>query len=155
MRQHVTCLACMVTSREASQTWSVQQGIEAKVGASMECAVSNMESLTKRKAKILVRQCGSMLAGRPARRRCRGAKSTWSDTATRQGALREAERGMRASWTERAEQLSIDREVSAHLLNITCMICETPCMHSEDMKAGSLSAGTIRCCSRTQQLWRR
>ena len=99
---------------KTSDMQSVQQGIEAKVGASMACAISSMEGLSKRKARILARQCGSMLAGRPARRRCGGAKSTWSDAATRQSALREAEQGMRASWTERAEQLSIDREVSAH-----------------------------------------
>ena len=81
------------------------------MGASLACAIGNMEGLTKRKAKILARQCGSMLSGRPARER-RSAKSTWSDTAARQNALREVERGIRASWTERAEQLSMDREVS-------------------------------------------
>lgn len=93
------------------------QGIEAKVGASMACAISNMEVLTKRKAKILARQCGSMLAaGRPARERPRGFKTTWSDKAARANALREVERGMRASWTERAAQLNADREVCSFLL---------------------------------------
>ena len=116
MRQGTACLACMVTIWDAPQTRSAQQGIEAKVGASMACAISSMEGLTKRKARILARQCGSMLAGRPTRRRCGGTKSTWSDAATRQSALREAEQGMRASWTERAEQLSIDREASVHSL---------------------------------------
>jgi hypothetical protein len=77
----------------------------------MACAIGNMEVLTKRKAKILARQCGSMLAGRPVRERPRGIKTTWSDKAARANALREVERGMRASWTERAEQLSADREV--------------------------------------------
>ena len=114
MRQGSACLVGMVTVWKTSQLTSVQQGIEAKVGASMACAISSMEGLSKRKARILARQCGSMLAGRPARRRCGGAKSAWSEAATRQSALREAEQGMRASWTERAEQLSIDREVSAH-----------------------------------------
>ena len=108
------------------------QGIEAKVGASMACAIGNMEGLTKRKAKILARQCGSMLAGRPARER-RGAKPTWSDTAARQSALREVERGIRASWTERAEQLSMDREVGAQSL---CLCCESllhpPCRSMQE-----------------------
>ena len=94
-----------------------------------------MEGLTKRKAKILARQCGSMLSGRPARER-RSAKSTWSDTAARQNALREVERGIRASWTERAEQLSMDREVSlsftpphsqGHFAEMTpCVVKKTP-----------------------------
>ncbi len=87
------------------------QGIEAKVGASIACAIGNMEGLTKRKGKILARQCGSMLAGRPARPRPAAARSTWSDTTARANALREIERGMRANWTERANQLSADREV--------------------------------------------
>lgn len=101
----------------------VGQGIEAKVGASLACAIGNMEGLTKRKAKILARQCGSMLSGRPARER-RSSKSTWSDTAARQNALREVERGIRASWTERAEQLSMDREVSkAHHRTSTLWKC--------------------------------
>ena len=133
---------------------SVQQGIEAKVGASMACAISSMEGLSKRKAKILARQCGSMLAGRPARRRCGGAKSTWSSAASRQSALREAEQGMRASWTERAEQLSIDREVSAHSLDNFCVKGEAPCFHLRDMKAETPSAQALRCCSRIQSLWR-
>ena len=90
------------------------QGIEGAVGASLACAIRNMEGLTKRKAKILARQCGSMLSGRPPRER-RSTKTTWSDTAARQNALREVERGIRASWTERAEQLSIDREVCPHV----------------------------------------
>lgn len=77
----------------------------------MACAIGNMEGLTKRKAKILARQCGSMLAGRPARERRTASKGTWSDAATRQSALREVERGIRANWTERAQQLSMDREV--------------------------------------------
>jgi hypothetical protein len=77
----------------------------------MACAIGNMEGLTKRKAKILARQCGSMLSGRPARERCTATKGTWSDTAARQSALREVERGIRANWTERAQQLSMDREV--------------------------------------------
>ncbi len=77
----------------------------------MACAIGNMEGLTRRKAKILARQCGSMLAGRPARPRAGAARSTWSDTTARANALREVERGMRASWTERAAQLSADREV--------------------------------------------
>ena len=89
------------------------QGIEAKVGASVACAIGNMEGLTKRKAKILARQCGSMLAGRPARPRPAAARSTWSDTTARANALREIERGMRANWTERANQLSADREVQS------------------------------------------
>lgn len=88
-----------------------RQGIEAKVGASMACAIGNMEGLTKRKAKILAAQCGSMLAGRPARPRPAVARSTWSDGTARANALREVERGMRANWTERANQLSADREV--------------------------------------------
>lgn len=76
----------------------------------MACAIGNMEGLTRRKAKILARQCGSMLAGRPARPRAGSARSTWSDTTARANALREVERGMRANWTERANQLSADRE---------------------------------------------
>ncbi|BDA50927.1 probable Kinesin-like protein KIFC3 at C-terminar half [Coccomyxa sp. Obi] len=93
------------------------RGIEAKVGASIACAIGNMEGLTKRKAKILARQCGSMLAGRPARPRPTAARSTWSDTTARANALREIERGMRANWTERANQLSADREVPSAAAN--------------------------------------
>ncbi|CAL8462832.1 g2366 [Coccomyxa elongata] len=93
------------------------RGIEAKVGASIACAIGNMEGLTKRKAKILARQCGSMLAGRPARPRPAAARSTWSDTTARANALREIERGMRANWTERANQLSADREVPSAAAN--------------------------------------
>ena len=77
----------------------------------MACAIGNMEGLTKRKAKILARQCGSMLAGRPVRERCTATQGTWSNTAARQSALREVKRGIRANWTERAQQLSMDREV--------------------------------------------
>ena len=138
MGQGSACSACVSTVWETSQMLSVRQGIEAKVGASMACAISSMEGLSKRKARILARQCGSMLAGRPARRRCGGTKSTWSDAATRQSALREAEQGMRASWTERAEQLSMDREASAHPLDNICATCEAPCLHPKDVQAENL-----------------
>ena len=108
------------------------QGIEAKMGASLACSIGNMDSLIKRKAKILSRQCGSMLSpggaasvaggqstdrlsGRPLPP-VLGSRGTpkalsWSNAAARRDALNSAERGMRASWTERAAALSADREV--------------------------------------------
>ena len=90
-------------------------------------------------------------AGRaPRAAALRGPKSTWSGAATRQSALREAEQGMRASWTERAEQLSIDREVSARSLDRIFMKCGAPCLRLKGMKAGILSARALRCCSRIQ-----
>lgn len=120
------------------------------MGASLACSIGNMESLTKRKAKILSRQRGSMLSpggnaggtggtgggtpGMPSSGRpllavpFRGTPKTpsWSGAAARREALKAAGSGMRASWTERAAALSADREVPA-LAPVRQQLCASNC----------------------------
>ena len=113
------------------------QGVEAKLGASVACATASMEGLTKRKAKILARQSGSMLAGRPAggspdSSAVRGPRLAKPRLASRSVSPERAhvpgeEGGMRTSWAERAEQLSAERMVKFLLSRQPPCVCEHVC----------------------------